>query len=191
MKVAILIGSVRNGRLSQKAGYFVQKKLVARSIDAEIIDLAEYPLPIMEERINRDPNPPANALIIADKLKKADAMILVTPEYHGSYSGVLKNALDYFLPEFSKKVIGVVTATTGRFGGINASVQLQHVILSMGAYALPSKLIVPDLANAFDDALQPKQEILAKQAERFIDEFTWLAKAIIDAKNEKIQKELI
>lgn len=191
MKVAVIIGSVRTGRLSQKAGYFVQKKLVAKGVDTEIIDLADYPLPIMEERITRDPHPPANALLISKKLSEADALILVTPEYHGSYSGVLKNALDYFLPEFQKKVIGVVTATTGRFGGINASVQLQHVILSLGAYPLPSKLIVPDIPNAFDDALNPKVELLAKQADKFVDEFVWFAQAIVNARKEKIQKELI
>lgn len=191
MKIAIIIGSVRNGRLSQHAGFFVHKKLLAKRMDAEIIDLAAYPLPIMEERINRDPQPPENALIIGRKLKEADAIILVTPEYHGSYSGVLKNALDYFLPEFSKKVVGVVTATTGRFGGINASVQLQHVILSMGAYPLPSKLIVPDLANAFDENMNAQSDILIRQADKFVDEFIWFAQAIVNAKDEKIQKELI
>ena len=160
-------------------------------VDTDIIDLAEYPLPFMEERITLDPNPPVNALLISEKLKNADAIILVTPEYQGSFTGVLKNALDYFLPEFSKKVIGVATTAGGRMGGINASVQLQHVILSMGAYALPQKFIVSEIQNAFDPEFNPKQELLAKQGEKFIDEFVWFAQAIVNAKQIKIQKELI
>jgi NAD(P)H-dependent FMN reductase len=160
-------------------------------IDTDIIDLAEYPLPFMEERILLDPNPPANALLISEKLKNADAIILVTPEYQGSFTGVLKNALDYFLPEFLKKVIGVATTAGGRMGGINASVQLQHVILSMGAYPLPQKLIVSEIQNAFDEEHNPKLELLAKQGEKFVDEFVWFAQAIVNAKQIKIQKELI
>jgi azobenzene reductase len=178
MNVVIIIGSVRNGRQSQKAGYFLQKKLLQKGIDAGIVDLAEYPLPIMEERINRDPQPPANA-------------ILVTPEYHGSFSGVLKNALDYFLPEFTKKVIGVVTVGSGKMGGINASVQLQHVVLSMGAYPLPQKLIVPEVQIAFDEELNPKQELLSRQTDRFVEEFSWLAQAIATAKKLNKKEEII
>jgi NAD(P)H-dependent FMN reductase len=191
MRVAIIIGSIREGRQSQKAAYFLQKKLNGRLIDTDIIDLAAYPLPIMEERITSDPNPPINALLISEKLKNSDALILVTPEYQGSFTGVLKNALDYFLPEFSKKVIGVATTAGGRMGGINASVQLQHVILSMGAYPLPQKLIVSEIQNAFDEEFNPKQELLAKQAEKFVDEFVWFAQAIVNAKLVKTQKELI
>jgi len=191
MRVAIIIGSIREGRQSQKAAYFLQKKLTGRLIDTDIIDLAAYPLPIMEERITNDPNPPINALLISEKLKNSDAIILVTPEYQGSFTGVLKNALDYFLPEFSKKVIGVATTAGGRMGGINASVQLQHVILSMGAYALPQKLIVSEIQNAFDEEFNPKHELLAKQGEKFVDEFVWFAQAIVNAKQIKIQKELI
>jgi NAD(P)H-dependent FMN reductase len=191
MRVAIIIGSIREGRQSQKAAYFLQKKLAARLIDTDILDLAEYPLPFMEERITLDPNPPVNALLISEKLKNADAIILVTPEYQGSFTGVLKNALDYFLPEFLKKVVGVATTAGGRMGGINASVQLQHVILSMGAYPLPQKLIVSEIQNAFDEEFNPKQELLAKQGEKFVAEFVWFAQAIVNAKQIKIQKELI
>jgi len=191
MRVAIIIGSIREGRQSQKAAYYLQKKLAARLVDTDIIDLAEYPLPFMEERITLDPNPPVNALLISEKIKNSDAIILVTPEYQGSFTGVLKNALDYFLPEFLKKVVGVATTAGGRMGGINASVQLQHVILSMGAYALPQKLIVSEIQNAFDEEFNPKHELLAKQGEKFVDEFVWFAQAIVNAKQIKIKKELI
>lgn len=189
MKIAIMIGSVRAGRQSQKAALYLEKELQKRNHEVILIDLATDPLPIMEERISRDEQPPVNAIKISRLLKESDAVILVTPEYHGSFSGVLKNALDYFLPEFAKKVVGVATATTGRFGGLNASVQLQHVVLSMGAYPLPQKLIVPDVPNAFDKEMNPTSELLARQGQKFVEEFTWLAEAIRQAQQPK--KELV
>ncbi len=191
MKVVIISGSVRTGRQSQKAAQYLQKELILKGISTETIDLAEYSLPIMEERITRDPEAPAAALEISEKLKTAAAIILVTPEYHGSFSGVLKNALDYFGPEFTKKVVGVVTVSGGKMGGINASVQLQHVILSMGAFPLPQKLLVGEIQNAFDEELKPKTELLAKQAGKFIEEFTWFAEAINSAKKVNEKKELV
>ena len=191
MKVVIITGSVRTGRQTQKAAQYLQKELEIRAIETAIIDLAEYSLPIMEERISRNPEAPSAALEISEKLKAADAIVLVTPEYHGSFSGVLKNALDYFGPEFSKKVVGVVTVSGGRMGGINASVQLQHVILSMGAFPLPQKLLVGEIQNAFDDALNPQTELLGKQAAKFIEEFTWFAEAIRVAKKITEKKELV
>jgi len=191
MKVVIISGSVRTGRQSQKAAQYLEKELLGRGIGTEIIDLADYSLPIMEERITRDPEAPEAALQISEKLKFADAIVLVTPEYHGSFSGVLKNALDYFGPEFSKKVVGVVTVSGGKMGGINASVQLQHVILSMGAFPLPQKFLVGEIQNAFDEELKPKTELLAKQAAKFIEEFAWFAEAIHSAKQGKEKKELV
>ena len=191
MKVVIISGSVRTGRQSQKAAQYLEKELIGRGIGTEIIDLAEYLLPIMEERLTRDPEAPASALEISEKLKTAAAIILVTPEYHGSFSGVLKNALDYFGLEFAKKVVGVVAVSGGKMGGINASVQLQHVILSMGAFPLPQKFLVGEIQNAFDEELKPKTELLAKQAAKFIEEFTWFAEAIYTAKQGKEKKELV
>lgn len=183
MNVVILIGTVRAGRQSQKAALYLQKEFIKRNIETTLIDLLEYSLPIMEERLTRNANPPEQATKIGEQLKHADAIVLVTPEYHGSFSGVLKNALDYFGPEFAKKVVGVVAASGGKLGGINASVQLQHVVLSMGAYPLPQKLIVPEIQNAFDEDMNPTSELLRKQANKFIEEFIWFSEAIHTAKN--------
>ena len=62
---------------------------------------------------------------------------LVTPEYNNGYPGVLKNALDYFLPEYRRKPVGIVTVSSGGFGGINALAQLRLVLFLMGAYPIP------------------------------------------------------
>jgi NAD(P)H-dependent FMN reductase len=115
-------------------------------------------------------------------------MILVSPEYHGSFSGVLKNALDFYWAEFKKKPIGVVTTGSGKMGGINASTQMQHVILSLGAYPLPTKLLIPEIQHAFNDQYEPLREDIIKNSDRFLNEFTWFANAIVVAKAEQSQK---
>ncbi|AUX44583.1 FMN reductase [Sorangium cellulosum] len=182
MKIAIVLGSVRAGRQSHKVAYYLEKKLRERGVAADLIDLAEDPLPVLDERAGRHPQVQAKVESLSARLHAADALLFVTPEYHGSFSGALKNALDYFWEEFNKKPIGVVAASAGKMGGINASTQLQHVVLSLGAFALPTKLLVPEVQGVFDDALQIKSEGVAKLATRFLDEFLWFAGAIVQAK---------
>lgn len=178
MKVTIVLGSIRKGRQSHKVAYFLQKKLTERAIETDLIDLAETPLPIFGANSQYSYSLEDNIIGIINRLQKADALVLVTPEYHGSFSGVLKNALDHFWIEFGKKPIGVVTTYSGRMGGINASTQLQHVILSLGAYPLPLKFLVPHIQTAFDTSLIPLSDSISSSADKFLDEFLWFAEAI-------------
>ncbi|HET9278152.1 MAG TPA: NADPH-dependent FMN reductase [Flavitalea sp.] len=188
MKCAIILGSIRIGRQSHRIAYYLEKKLRERGIDVIMIDLAEHPLPMMEEDNGRLRSPADDISIVGAKLKEADSMILVSPEYHGSFSGVLKNALDFYWAEFKKKPIGVVTTGSGKMGGINASTQMQHVVLSLGAYPLPTKLLIPEIQYAFNDQYEPLREDIIKNSDRFLNEFTWFANAIVVAKAEQSQK---
>jgi azobenzene reductase len=187
MKVTILLGSVRTGRQSFKVAYYLKKQLEERSIQTNLIDLAETPVPIFGEQANRPAAVLESIKKISRQLQEADGLILVTPEYHGSYSGVIKNALDYFWGEFKTKPIAVAAASAGRMGGINASTQLQHVILSLGAYPLPLKLLVPDIQNAFDNSFNALNESVASSAAKFLDEFLWFTEAVSNKKNKAIQ----
>lgn len=185
MKVAILLGSIRIGRQTHKIAYYVEQKLKERGVDTVMIDLANHPLPFMDERAGRLANLSGEIASMGVQLKEADAILLVTPEYHGSFTGVLKNALDYYWSEFARKPMGVIATGSGRLGGINASTQLQHVILSLGAYALPFKLLIPEIQHAFDEHMQPLREDVVKNTKRFLDEFMWFANAIVEYRMAK------
>jgi azobenzene reductase len=112
-------------------------------------------------------------------------MIFLSPEYHGSYSGALKNAVDYFTAEFKRKPIGVVAVGSGRFGGINASTEMQQLVLSLGAYPMPYKLLVPHVQHAFDEKGELKDDQLGKGMDKFVTEFVWLSEAILDKKKKQ------
>ncbi|MBX7044486.1 MAG: NAD(P)H-dependent oxidoreductase [Ignavibacteria bacterium] len=184
LNLAIIIGSVRTGRQSHKAAYYLEKKFKEyKDINVKIVDLINYEVPILEERLSRTENPPASAKEASEILDKSDAIILVSPEYHGGISGVLKNFLDYFLKEITRKPIGVVTASGGKFGGINASHEIQKLILAIGSYPMPKKFLVPFVHQSFDDEYNPLNEETAKGAEAFISEFVWFANTITNGKN--------
>jgi len=183
LNIAIVVGSVRTGRHSHKAAYFLEKKLNERKdVSVKVIDLIKYEIPILEERLGRTDNPPAAVKEAAGILDSADAIILVSPEYLGGISGVLKNFLDYYLMEISAKPIGVVTASGGKLGGINASHEMQKLILAIGSYPMPKKFLVPFVHEAFDDEYNILNDETAKSAEMFTNEFLWFAHTIAHGK---------
>ncbi|MEM6799846.1 MAG: NAD(P)H-dependent oxidoreductase [Bacteroidota bacterium] len=185
MKIAIVVGSIREGRQSHKIALYLKNLLLSREgIHIDYLDLEKHELPLLADRWQNQQ--PINERLqeASNIFNSADALIFVSPEYHGSYTGVLKNAVDHFWGEFSKKVIGVVVTGSGKFGGINASHQLQHLILSLGAYPMPKKLIIPYIQKAFNEGGSPIDNDLAKDCSAFLDEFIWFAQAVSSAKKE-------
>lgn len=186
MKIAIILGSARKGRESHKVAYFLESQLKRGNVQTDVIDLAEHQLPLLEDKTGASRGVELMVKDISIRLDQADGIILVSPEYHGSFSGVLKNALDYFWGEFQRKPVGVATVSAGRLGGINASTQLQHVILSLGAYPLPLKFLVAEVHKVFDESLTPVNEGITLSATGFLKEFLWFAEAIADKKRTEL-----
>lgn len=190
MKIAILIGSSRVGRQSHKIAFYLEKQIRQRGLYVDLIDLGKRTSIVPAEVSNPYPGLWEEVQDLSERVQNADSLIFVTPEYHGSFSGVLKNTLDNLGREFYRKPIGVVTVSSGKMGGLAAVAQLQHVILSIGAFALPTKLLVPDVNTAFDEHFNLVQERTSKSALKFIDEYLWLAEAVCDKKDKERVLEL-
>jgi NAD(P)H-dependent FMN reductase len=188
IRIVIISGSVRIGRLSHKVSVELESRFKQTGlVNSSILDIASYQFPVAEERCGRTSNPIHGIEDAQQKLQQADAMVFVSPEYHGSFSGALKNFLDYFWKEFERKPIGVASVSTGKLGGINASNQMQQLILSLGAFPMPYKLLVPSVHTAFTDDGVLTDPMLQKSFSRFIDEFSWFAAAIASARQRTHQ----
>jgi len=184
--VPVILGSVRRGRMSPLAASFIIDRLrTTGKFEPELLDLVEYNLPIMEERLHLRDDPPSSVVDMGAKLARSDAIVIVSPEYNNSYPGVLKNALDYFLPQFRRKPVGIVTVSSGAFGGIYALAQLRLVLLALGAYPMPVKLPVPFVQDAFDKDGNPREQSLEKATASFIAELLWLTEAVAAKKAQQ------
>ena len=183
--IPIIAGSTRRDRQSIKVARFVLARLQQRQVvETELLDLLELNFPIMEERLHRRDDPPPGLREYGAKIARADALIIVTPEYNNGYPGVLKNALDYLLPEYERKPIGIVTVSAGGFGGINCLAQLRLVTLGMGAFPIPENLAVSRINDSFREDGTPNEPIYEKRAAEFLDEVLWFAEAISDRKKK-------
>lgn len=154
MKVQVIVGSTRPNRVSEKVAKWVAleaKELTDTSV--EMVDLADYDLPFLDEPISpqynpeRKPNPAAKKFL--DKVNEADAYVLVTPEYNRSYSAVLKNALDYIDFQFMKKPVALVAH--GSTGGAQAVAHLRGVLPGLKSFTTPTATFVMGRAGELID----------------------------------------
>jgi NAD(P)H-dependent FMN reductase len=181
--IPIILGSTRRDRQSIKVARFILSRLQKRpSVKTELLDLAEYDFPIMEERLHNRTDPPPRLQEFADKIGDSDSFIIVTPEYNHGYPGVLKNALDYLYPEYERKPVGIATVSAGGFGGIRCLEQLRSVLLAMGALPIPGDFPVSRIHDSFNDAGEPADPSYEKRAAGFLDELLWYTEAIADRK---------
>jgi NAD(P)H-dependent FMN reductase len=183
MFIPIILGSTRRGRQSAKIAKFILDRLGKQAgVETELLDLAEYNFPIMEERLRMRDDPPPRVKEFSEKLQRAAAIVIVTPEYNNGYPGVLKNTLDYFYPEYKRKPIGIVTVSAGGFGGINCLAQLRLVTLALGAYPIPASFPVSKVNQSFADDGTPQDETADKRVATFFDELLWATNAFEAAK---------
>ena len=134
--------------------------------------------PVYNADIQNGSGFPADVEALAAAIRAADGVIIVTPEYNNGYPGVLKNALDYLLPEYERKPFGIVTVSAGGFGGISCLAQLRLVTLGMGGFPIPESFAVSKVQDSFDEEGNPKNPSLDKRAKDFIDEVLWFTEAI-------------
>lgn len=163
--VVAICGSRRGGSYTRKA---LEEALIAvrdAGGSVELVDLAEMELPPF------DPDHPeaGNGKRVARSVGSADAIILGTPMYHGSYSGVLKNAIDYCgFDEFEGKTVGLLVVSGGPFP-TSAMTHLRDVCRSLRAWVLPHQAAIPRARSAFDadgitdEALEDRLHTLGTQ----------------------------
>ncbi|MBO1348880.1 MAG: NAD(P)H-dependent oxidoreductase [Hormoscilla sp. GUM202] len=187
LSIPILLGSCRIGRESLKIAKFILGELVDRNqIDTELIDLGEYNLPMLEERLQDSSNPAPNVLQFCSKLGQADGILIVTPEYKNGYPGVLKNALDYLQPQALKyKPIGICTVSSGGFGGLDCLAQLRLVCLALGGLPIPDKLPISHVQEVFDENGNLCDLRLKTKLESFINQLVWYCEAMVNQKGDR------
>ena len=174
-KIIVLSSSIRTGKKSDRvAQYFMQYIQEHKLGDAELVDLDAYQFPLFEERLKLLENPQDNLLEFAQKIKAADGIVLVTPEYNGGYPASLKNAIDVLYDEWKRKPIGLSTVSAGAFAGMNVITSLQFVLWKIGAHVVPAMFPVAMVETAFDEKGQAADKPATdKRAAVFFAELGW------------------
>ncbi len=147
--------------------------------DCELIDLRDYDLIFCTG--GPQPDDPPGVLRLRRKVREAEGIILATPEYHGSFSGVLKNALDLMgFSEFEGKMIGLVGIAGGALGAVNALTTLRMIGRALHAWVVPEQVAIPHAWQAIDDDgrfTDPQLEKQVRQVGEQVAKFAYLHSA--------------
>lgn len=177
--IVIISASVRRGRHSHRVALYFEKYLAEHQLaTAEILDLDAYRFPIFDERLKFQPEPGEKVLEFAEKVKKADGVIIVTPEYNGGYPAAIKNVVDLLYDEWRRKPIAISTVSDGQFGGTQVITSLQFSLWKIRSWTVPAQFPVPKVETVFDaegNALDKAST--DKRAANFIGELLWCVEA--------------
>lgn len=170
LSIPVILGTTRKGRMSAHAARFVLGELSARGgVATELIDIAEVPLPV--DDAGEDVKDPA----FAQKMKRADALVIVAPEYNHSFPGLLKHVLDTCLEEYIHKAAGIVGVSAGPFGGTRVIQSFLPVLRELGLMGIFSDVNFGNVGKVFDDSGRLLEKAFVRRTAQFLDELIWMA----------------
>lgn len=146
INIKIIIGSTRLGRYSIKPANWIFGELrQLDNVNAELLDLRDFPLPFFDDpippsqQIGQHNNPAVRKW--SEKIKEANAFIIVSPEYNHGYPGVLKNAIDHLYREWNRKPIGFISY--GSVAGARVVEQLRLVAIELQLIPIQNAIHIP------------------------------------------------
>lgn len=158
-KILALAGSYRENSYNKRVLSVAVEGARAAGADVTVIDLRDFPLPVLNMDEVEANGFDKNALRLQDAFAEQDGILVASPEYNASIPGGLKNAIDwasrksekYGMNEvFHGKVAAMITASPGSFGGIRCLSHFRGVFSIMGVNVLPSEIAVGFVSGMFD-----------------------------------------
>lgn len=171
--IPVILGTTRQGRMSAHPAKLLLDEIGKRpNVATELIDIAQLPLPVNDagEAI-KDPS-------YAEKMNRADALVIVSPEYNHAYSGLLKHVLDSCLEEYIHKAVGIVGVSAGVFGGTRGIQGLLPVMRELGLVNIFWDVNFSSVQDAFDESGRVKDASFLPRIDKFLKELIWMAKTL-------------
>jgi chromate reductase, NAD(P)H dehydrogenase (quinone) len=160
IRIVVINGSVRPGNHTSMASALVVDELRKDAkVSAHVINPADYHLPFP----GTDPHAEGTKRL-QQEVKDATAVILATPEYHGSFSSVMKLVIENlgFPSVLAGKPVGLLGVAAGSIGAIKSLEQLRSVCSHIGAIVLPLPISVPNVRKVFDSSGRPLDPLVDK-----------------------------
>lgn len=168
--IIALSGSLKEASFNRKLVNIAAQG--AEAADAEIIhiNLADFPMPLFSEDLEAE-GTPAQVNDLKQIFADADGILLASPEYNGSVTGVLKNTIDWLSrpgstdigSAFAGKAVGLLATSPGGLGGLRGLTHARDILFNLGAVINPNQIAVGSAFQAFDQDGQLTDEKMAER----------------------------
>ncbi|KAB2855380.1 MAG: NAD(P)H-dependent oxidoreductase [Sphingopyxis terrae] len=161
-KIAVVVGSTREGSFNRALGRLAIRALEAQGAEVTDVDLASFDLPLYSAAIESGAFP-ADAERLKRVFAAQDGLLFVSPEYNGSVSPLLKNAIDWAsrptgdeglvaLVAYRGKATAIMSASVSPFGGLRGLIHLRHILSTVQTLVIPEQVLIPNAHAAFDES---------------------------------------
>lgn len=189
MKIAVILGSIRGVRRGGRVAKWLMSELSkSKSIEFELLDLIDYPLPFYNESDSPEglegnyTNEMGRKW--AAKIREKDAFILITPEYNHGTSAVLKNALDWVYYEWNKKPVAFVSYSPNAAGGIRAVEQLRLNSIELDMHPMSQAIHISYVLDTIDEKGRLLKGHYNERLTNLMNELLWWANALKTAREK-------
>ena len=167
-KILAFAGSLRKDSFNKKVLNIGVQGAKEAGGEVTVIDLQDWNLPLFNQDDEAKFGIPQTAVKLKKLFREMDGLLIASPEYNSSITGVLKNTLDWvsrphpeekeYLECFTGKVAALLSASPGALGGIRGLVHLRSILGNIGVIVLPGQQSISNAEKAFDESGQLKDE---------------------------------
>lgn len=187
-QIAVIAGSTRDGSFNRMLARLAVRALEAHGATVTDVDLAGFDLPLYSAALEAGAFPP-DALRLKELFAAQAGLLFVSPEYNGSVSPLLKNAIDWAsrptgdeslvaLSAYRGKAAAVMSASISPFGGLRGLMHLRQILSTIQTIVIPEQVLVPNAHAAFDETGNLKEALPATLVDMTAARLVAVAKAL-------------
>lgn len=171
-KITILSGTDRPGSMALKVSKFVQKQFEDKGAETDLVSLEDYPLQDVAGGKYGTKIP--SVVSFNERVLDTDGLVMVIPEYNGSFPGILKVFIDYlpFPAAFEKLPIAFIGEAAGAFGSLRSVEQMQMIANYRNAYLFPERVFMQRVGTIFNEENGITDELTANLMDSLVTNFT-------------------
>ena len=171
--IPVILGTTRKGRMSLHAAKLMGAEIAKRpGVETELIDISQMPLPV------DDAGEAIKHAEFSGKMNRADALVIVSPEYNHGYSGLLKHVLDSCLKEYIHKAVGIAGVSAGPFGGTRVIQNMLPVMRELGLVTIFWDVNFSSVQKVFDESGKLLDSAFPRRIGKFLNELIWMARTL-------------
>lgn len=159
-KILAFSGSARKASYNQRLVEVAAREAEKAGAEVTLINLGDFPMPIMNEDLEREEGQPEHGTRLKKLMIEHDAFLVACPEYNRSITPLLKNAIDWAsrrvgdeppLVAYRGKIAAIISASPGGLGGLRSLMHVREILVNIGVLVIAEQHAVSRAGSAFDD----------------------------------------
>jgi chromate reductase len=190
-KILAFAGSTRKDSVNKRLAKIALLAADKAGAETTFIDLLDYNMPLYSQDLLAEHGMPDGVIAFKEMLKNHNGFLIASPEYNGSLTGTLKNAIDWATIKaegedrmacWNEKIAGLLAASPGGLGGIRGLHHLRTILAGIGTFVLPNHLAVGNSSSNLQNDNQITDEKLQQQVEKLSAEMVRVSLGLHTAK---------